>query len=217
MSGPVDAAIAQATTRDTHAVAGAGTIAASLALLVGWIVLLQLASRGPTLGWSLAHAVLFLGIALFIPAVLRMGCRLRAAQAREGRVAVRLVLVGALTLGGQYAIDLAVGQLASDTAEMSDLLGRVAAAPALAIAFYMVGPAGLYVGLGMLALGLRASRRIPTWAAGFAVLGVIGAGVGRILGSGAVTLLGHAVLCAGLLPTGWIMLKGSHHQGAPDY
>ena len=112
---------------------------------MGWIVLLQPASRGPTPGWSLAHAVLLVGVAFFIPAVLGMGSFLRAAQAREGCVAVRLVLVGALTLGGQYAIDLA-------------------AAPALAIASYTVGPAGLYVGLYLSSVETR--RPLPSRDAG---------------------------------------------------
>jgi len=122
---------------------------------------------------------------------------------------VGLALLGALTLAGQYAIDLAVAQVAADHAAMADLLTGIAAAPAMAMAFYSVGPAGLYVGLGMLAMGLREARRVPTLVAIFVVVGVIGAGVGRLMDSGVVTLLGHAVASAGLLPIGWIMLRGS--------
>jgi hypothetical protein len=189
-----------------HTVAGIGTIAGPLALLFGWLVLLQLASQGPTAGWFFEHMLLLSGVALLLPALLGMRPLPHASEAREGAIALGLGIVGVLSLASQYAIDLVVSQLASDHAELTALLDRIQAMPGVAIIVYSGGPVGLYVGLAMLVLGLYKSHRVPLWAAAGVVLGCIAVGVGRIVGSGMIVLLGHVLICIGCVPIGWRML-----------
>jgi len=192
-----------------QSVSGLATFAGPLLLVLGWIVLLRRAGQGPDFGWFFSHALLLSGVVLLVPAILGLRHLLGHHAASWADVGTGLAILGVLAHTGQYAIDLVVGHLAFDQAEMSALFIRISEAPGITIPFQLAGPSALYVGLLILLIGLFSSRIIPSWAAAVVALGIIAVGAGAALDSGLVTLLGFLGLWVGLVPVGRIMRIGS--------
>jgi hypothetical protein len=178
-------------------------IAGPLALAVGYAILMQRAGQGPDPGWFLSHAILLGGVGLMLPAIAGLGTMLHRHGGRSADIGVALAFVGALALTGQFSIDLAVGQLAVDQAEMMALFQRLSASPMIALPFQSVGPVAFYAGLLVLAFLLRKYHLISWWAGALVAAGVTGVGSGALIGMAPVTWLGFASMCAGFFPIGW--------------
>jgi hypothetical protein len=189
--------------------AGAGMIIGPLGLLAGWVVLMQRPRTGPNIEWFLSHWLLIAGAVFMVPAIIGFRHLLGDHAGAWSDVGAGLAWLGALALVGQFAIDLAVGELSADQASMSASLRRVSSAPGISIPFHVVGPLAFYIGLLMLVILLYRFRVIPAWAATLAGVGIVAVGVGSMTGIAGVTLLGFAGMCAGFIPTGWRVLTRS--------
>lgn len=185
------------------------TILGPLSLLLGWIVLM-VGARGPNFEWFLSHALLLGGIALMVFTIIGFRQLLGGYRPEIGDAGAGLTLIGAVTLAGQFSIDLAVGQLASDRAELSALMSEVKSAPGIDLTFHVLGPAAFYVGFLILITLLFMSRTIPWWAAAVAGTGIAGIATGAlIVGDSRVMLFGFIGTFLGFLPVAWRILIGS--------
>jgi len=117
-----------------------------------------------------------------------------------------LALIGIATLTGQFAIDLAIGQLATTQADMSALLRQVSAAPGITLPFYLAGPIAFYAGLLiLLTLLMRTDHVIGSWNGGVAIAGIVAVGVEAATGIAWLALLGYLGITVGLAPVAWQM------------
>jgi len=188
------------------AIVGISTIAGPLGFVLGWAILMQRAGQGPDSGWFLSHAFLLSGVALMLPAIAGLRHLLNHHAVKSADIGMGLALLGALALVGQFAIDLAVGQLSANQSEMSSLFKRLSATPIIALPFHVVGPIAFYIGLLMLTFLLLRYRIIPWWTGALAAVGIIGVGGGAMTGNALITLLGFVGMCAGFAPIGWKLL-----------
>src|SRR5688500_16644780 len=94
-------------------IVGISTIAGPLGFVLGWAILIQRAGQGPDSGWFLSHALLLSGVALLLPTIVGLRSLLNHQSARLADTGMGLALLGVLALVGQFAIDLAVGQLSA--------------------------------------------------------------------------------------------------------
>ncbi|MGZ9165994.1 MAG: hypothetical protein ACXW4Q_16690 [Anaerolineales bacterium] len=189
------------------AIAGISTIAGPLGFVLGWAILIQRAGQGPDSGWFLSHAFLLSGVALMFPTIAGLRHLLNHHAVKLADMGMGLALLGALALVGQFAIDLAVGQLSANQSEMSSLFKRLSATPIIALPFQIVGPIAFYIGLLILTFLLLRFRVISWWTGPLAALGIIGVGGGAMTGNALVTLLGFIGICVGFVPIGWKLLN----------
>ncbi|MGH8877940.1 MAG: hypothetical protein ACRD0P_11450 [Stackebrandtia sp.] len=117
--------------------------------------------------WTVAHLT-FLGGAVAMLAVGGMLFRLftqAGAAYWLGRIGGALTIAGALTLSGQFVIDIAVMRLAEGESEaMSTMFNQLQESWVLSATFYSVGPALLYLGLAAAGIALlRSSLVAPGW------------------------------------------------------
>lgn len=167
-------------------------------------------ARGPNFEWFLSHALLLGGIALMVFTIIGLRQLLGGYRPEIGDFGAGLALIGAVALAGQFSIDLAVGQLSSDRAELSALIRDVKAASGIDLTFHVLGPAAFYVGFLILITLLSMSRTIPMWAAAVAGVGIAGIAIGALIVSDSrVMLFGFAGAFLGFLPIAWRILTGS--------
>jgi hypothetical protein len=177
-----------------------------------------LGRQGPGDGWVFSHLLFIISFVLLIPAISGLRSLLRVQSSSQEIVAdagITIAIPGILALLGQMTIDLAVGFLATNKAEMSTMFQTIRAVPGMELTFYSLGPVLLYAGI-VLFVGLLAYlRKIPMWIAGFTLAGNIFIAIGTIGGTyidaiGSIapvfSLGGMVSLCIGLFPLGWNML-----------
>ncbi|GAA3028358.1 hypothetical protein GCM10020229_44790 [Kitasatospora albolonga] len=123
-------------------------------------------SREPGPSWLIGHALLLLGLLLFVPVLAELARRARG----FGRVLGPLAYLGLAASVGQVLVDLWVGLVAEDKAAMRELFQRVQDVPGVLPAFYQVGP--LLFHLGLVALLVAAARRTAWWSPLVAAAGV---------------------------------------------
>ena len=191
------------------AVVGISTILGPLGLVLGWIILMQRAGQGPDFGWFLSHAFLLSGVALMLPTIAGLRHLLNHHAVRSADIGMGLALLGVLALAGQFAIDLAVGQLSSSQSEMSSLFKRLSAAPIITLPFHVAGPIAFYIGLLILTLLLLKFHVIAWWMGALPAAGIIGVGTGAMTGNALITLLGFVSMSTGFAPIGWRILTES--------
>ncbi|CCH33224.1 hypothetical protein ABZ816_19150 [Actinosynnema sp. NPDC047251] len=170
-------------------------VAGPVLLLVG--VLLMMTDL-----WTLSHLVFLLGTVLMLPVASRLDVLLRDASPPWVRVpALVLTVVGALALAGQFVIDFTVVRLAAgDRAAAGKMFDVLQESPVFALVFYQAGPALLFIGLALAAVGLV--NRSWRWAGGLLVAGALVMGAARITGLRPGEVLGLALIVAALVLAG---------------
>lgn len=181
---------------------GGFAIAGPLALVIGYAILLARSGQGPDSGWFLSHVFLLIGVGLMLPTIIGIKVLLNKTAGVVADVGMTLAFIGGLTLVGQFAIDLAVGQLSVTQSEMIDLFKMLSASPIISLPFQSVGPIVFYIGLLVLT-SLLWNQHIISWQAGvIASLGAIGVGCGAITGIALITLLGFLGIFIGFISIG---------------
>jgi hypothetical protein len=127
-------------------------------------------SHGPGLAWTAGHLAFLAALALFVPLVLELARRASNRRAAAGVAAFALLGVAAAVV--QFGIDLVVGFVAADRAEMGTLFDRIQQVPGVLPAVYTVGPTFFYVGLVALVVMEAVAGRIGWWSPALVVLGV---------------------------------------------
>jgi hypothetical protein len=114
-------------------IAGLGAVTGPLFLATGWLALARVTDEEPGFGWRLSHVLFLVGVVAFVPAVLGLGHLSSGPGGRWGVTGVGLAILGCLALSGEYAINFAGAQLASDGEEMVAIFNHVLEDPVMAI------------------------------------------------------------------------------------
>jgi hypothetical protein len=118
-------------------------------------------SRGPGVAWTTGHLAFLAALALFVPILGRL--RVMAGRGRLATVSMAVALLGIVALTVQFVIDIVVGFLAADHAEMARLSGLVSDVPGVEAAVYAGGPSLFYTGMLALFIELAARRLVAWW------------------------------------------------------
>ena len=170
---------------------------------MGYTILIARSGQGPDSGWFLSHVFLLIGVGLLLSTSIGIRVYLNEFAGTAADIGMTLAFIGGLTLVGQFAIDLAVGQLAVNQSEMVKLFENLSASPIITLPFQSAGPIAFYSGLLVLTSLLWKNRVISWWAGLIAGLGIIGVGGGAITGIAIITLLGFLAMFIGFIPIGW--------------
>lgn len=188
---------------------------APVVYLAGQVLLSQRQALGPDPLWFLSHTLLLCGTALFVPALFTMA----QYPGETGRILASLggalAVCGALTLLGQFTIDLAVGRIASNQAEMTLAFQHIQADRGMNLVFYILAPASFFIGELMLVLLLAFARLIPRWTGWIAAIGFTGIGLAVATNNVIVFLLGFAGLALGPMRVGWQTLRSLSWRKSP--
>jgi len=188
---------------------GICAIVGTLAMALGYAILLQRSGQGPDSGWFFSHALLLIGVTLILPAIIGIRVLLNNIAGITADIGMTLGFIGGLALVGQFAIDLAVGQLAADQSEMITLFRSLSASLIITLPFQSLGPIVFYSGLLVLTSLLWKHHIISWWAGLIACLGIVGVGSGALTGIGIITFLGFMGMFIGFIPIGWKLLGAS--------
>jgi hypothetical protein len=112
---------------------------------------------------------------------------------RAGRVGRLLTVAGAAAFVGMSVIDFILWTLPSEGARQA-FARQVLQAPAISLPFLTVGPALLFVGLGILALEWA---RLMRWQAVLVLIGIGLVGVGQFGGGRGLVVAGHLIILMG--------------------
>ncbi|MFC4013290.1 hypothetical protein ACFOY2_39105 [Nonomuraea purpurea] len=127
-------------------------------------------SHGPGLAWTAGHLAFLAALGLFVPLVLELA---RRAANRRAAIAIAVFsLIGVAAGAVQFVIDLVVGFLAADKAEMGRLFDQVQQVPGAELVVYAVVPTFFYAGLIALVAMQAAAGRIGWWSPALIALGV---------------------------------------------
>jgi hypothetical protein len=195
------------TTR-TKNILGFSILIAPFGFAAGWLILVLRTETGPNAGWFLSHVFLLISAVLFVPALLGIRSLAGEKSSKTADIDLGLALLGTLALTGQFAIDLAVGQLANSSSEMSRMFDRVYSSLFMALSFQVLGVA-FYAGLAMLIILLLRLGVVGTWPGILTVAGVATVLGGAFSSLAIIILLGFAVLWAGLVPVGMAIIQKS--------
>ncbi|MGW5557016.1 hypothetical protein ACWER9_07315 [Micromonospora sp. NPDC003944] len=170
----------------------AGLVAAPLVWLAGWAIM-RIGGTDPHTGWDVAHMLWILSFVLFGAAANAL-FRL-VGDSNTGRVALAVALIGTASLVVQMMIDLVIGLRAQDKAAMDGLYDTAFAVPGVELAFFMLGPILLFVGLLALVILAWLRGAANAWQALLVMVG-IGLMVAGRPASGALRLLeGLGAVC----------------------
>jgi hypothetical protein len=173
-------------------------IAAPALFLAGWIVIVA-TREGAIRDWLLAHVLLFSGTVLLIPALFELRSVARSfGSDGTAETGMLLALAGLPFWCGQLAIDLAVGLVVPDRAAMGATFDRITSQPLMSLAFYTIGPALLWVGVGVLAVAVALSSAPFGWAGWVTALGVVLLGASRMGGPLELAVAAYLAMTIGL-------------------
>ena len=180
--------------------AAAGILAAGPVLLVtGWICLILNAGRGANDAWAVGHAVLLVGVALWVPNVLVV----RDLTPRVGHVladpAFWLVLLGSLAIAGQLAIDLVAWALELDGPDLTGFFATIRERPLLTLTVHTVGPSLLFLGVFIAAVRLASQKRAARGPCGVVAVGILLVLAGALSTFSYVTLGGYLLVLFGFV------------------
>jgi hypothetical protein len=155
--------------------------------------------------WQAAHAIGFLAILAFAPAVLGLAFLVRRRRPGYGLVAGALALAGVLGLAAVVTIDGYAWGIAGELSRNPDV-GPAASAATLKDLqesewsyLYYLTPIGFIVGMLMLAVGAVRAGAVPTWAGALLAVAVLMVGTETVIVSNAYFIAGAAVfLLAGV-------------------
>jgi len=170
--------------------------------------------------WQAAHAIGFLAILAFAPAVLGLAFLVRRRRPSYGLLAGALALAGLLGLAAVIAIDGFAWGIAGELSANSPL-GPNGAVEVLkdlqgsewSLIYYLT-PAGFIVGMLMLAIGAARDGAVPMWAGALLALAVLMVGTETAIASNAYFIAGAAVFLAGGVAVALPLLRMSDEQFA---
>jgi hypothetical protein len=153
--------------------------------------------------WQAAHAIGFVAILAFAPAVLGLAFLVRRRRPSYGLIAGALALAGVLGLAAVITIDGFAWGIAGELSRKPQV-GPDGAASMLKDLqesewsyIYYLTPLGFIVGMIMLAVGAVRQGAVPAWAGGLLALAVLMVGTETAIVSNAYFIAGAAVLLAG--------------------
>lgn len=118
-------------------------------------------SRGPGFAWTAGHLAFMTALVLFVQIFWRL--RAMAGRGVLSTASAAAGTVGAVTLLGQFGVDIVVGFMAADHAAMSPLFEQVKSVPGVQAVLYDVGPYLFYLAQLALVGQLAAMRRVTAW------------------------------------------------------
>jgi hypothetical protein len=165
----------------------------------------QLAITAASLNrWYLAHLLYLIAFALFVPAVLSLGRRLRDTAPGLELWGTALAVVGLFSSAGIVAVEGFGGwQLAqaADRAGAADTLSRIGHSAGIVIPLGIVGLT-FSAGLIVLAVGLHRRGAVAPWMPGALVAGAVLLAVGLAGEVKPALVLGLALLAAAMVSIG---------------
>ena len=170
--------------------------------------------------WQAAHAIGFLAIIAFAPAVLGLAFLVRRHRPGYGLLAGALALAGLLGLAAVITIDGFAWGIAGELSANSPL-GLAGAAEVLkdlqgsewSLIYYLT-TVGFILGMLMLAIGAARQGAVPVWAGGLLALAVVMVGTETAIVSNAYFIAGAAVFLAGGVAVALPLLRMSDEQFA---
>jgi hypothetical protein len=205
-------------------VAGLCLIIAPVLLLVGALIHpqgkeeaaahLAVVAENPN-RYSLAHALLLLGLALFLPVVLALMHLLKGRGTTFGNLGGGLAMFGLFGATAVVAVDgisvSQMGQPGANIQEMAALLNRIKESPGLRGVAIVAG-IGLMLGMVLLAYGLLRTRAVQPWMAGGVAAGAIAFFVGVVTDNRIIFAMAFAIYLIALGPLGWRVLHESDDE-----
>jgi Domain of unknown function (DUF4386) len=170
--------------------------------------------------WQAAHAIGFVAILAFVPAVLGLAFLVRRRQPGYGLIAGALALAGVLGLAAVITIDGFAWGIAGELSRKPEVGPEGAAAMLRDLQesewsyIYYVTPLGFIVGMIMLAVGAARQGAVPAWAGGLLALAVLMVGTETAIVSNAYFIAGATVLLAGGVAVALSILRMSDEQFA---
>jgi hypothetical protein len=170
--------------------------------------------------WQAAHAIGFLAVLAFAPAVLGLAFLVRRRRPGYGLIAGALALAGVLGLAAVITIDgyawAIAGELsgnekvgpAASAAMLKDLQGS-----AWSYVYYLT-PVGFIVGMLMLAIEAARSGAIPTWAGALLAVAVLMTGTETAIVSNEYFIAGAVVFLAAGIAVALPLLRMSDAEFA---
>jgi hypothetical protein len=170
--------------------------------------------------WQAAHAIGFVAIIAFAPAVLGLAFLVRRRRPLYGLLAGALALAGVLGLAAVITIDGFAWGIAGELSANSPL-GPGGAAEVLSdlqgsewSLIYYLTPLGFIVGMLMLAVGAARQGAVPGWAGGLLAVAVLMVGTETAIVSNAYFIAGAAVFLAAGVAVALPLLRMSDEQFA---
>ena len=170
--------------------------------------------------WQAAHAIGFLAILTFAPAVLGLAFLVRRRRPGYGLLAGALALAGVLGLAAVVTIDGYAWAIAGE------LSGNERVGPAASAAMlkdlqesewsyiYYLTPIGFIVGMLMLAIAAARDGAVPSWAGALLVLAVLMVGTETAIASNEYFIAGAAVFLAAGVAMALPLLRMSDREFA---
>ncbi|HEY7454329.1 MAG TPA: hypothetical protein VH683_07180 [Thermoleophilaceae bacterium] len=170
--------------------------------------------------WQAAHAIGFLAILAFAPAVLGLAFLVRRKQPGYGLLAGALALAGVLGLAAVVTIDGYAWAVAGNVSA-EPAVGAAAAAATLkelqesswSFVYYLT-PLGFIVGMLMLASGIARQGAVPVWAGALLALAVLMVGTETAIVSNEYFIAGAGVFMAAGIAVALPLLRMTDAQFA---
>jgi hypothetical protein len=209
-------------------VAGVCLIAAPAVLLLGALTHpqserdaaghLAVAAEDPDRYYA-AHAILLVGLALFLPALLGLMHLLRGREIAFGHLGAGFAMIGLFGATAIVAIDgAAVTQMAQPEAnadEMAALLDRIKESAGFR-AIAVVGAIAWAVGMLLLAYGLWRARRVGPLVAVVIAAAAITVFIGEATDNRTILAIAFGLYLVALGPLGWLVLRQSDEEWARE-
>lgn len=170
--------------------------------------------------WQAAHAIGFLAILAFAPAVLGLAFLVRRRRPGYGLVAGALALAGVIGLAAVVTIDGFAWGIAGELSANSDVGPEASAAMLKDLQesewsyIYYLTPIGFIVGMLMLAVAAAQEGAVPIWAGGLLAIAVLMVGTETAIVSNAYFIAGAAVFLAAGVAMALPLLRMSDEQFA---
>ena len=167
-----------------------------------------------------AHAIILVGLALFLPAILGLMHLLRERATTFAHLGGGLAMVGVLGATAVVAVDGIVisqmGQPDANVEEMAALLDRIKESAGFR-AIAGTGALAFLLGMLLLAYGLLRAQAVQWWvAAGVGAAAVIFL-VGQVTDNRLIFAIAFAMYLVTLGPLGWRILTESDEAWAPAF
>jgi len=152
--------------------------------------------------WYLSHLLLFVGVALTIPAIVGITSLLRSRAPRAAAIGGALAATGAVCFAGLLTIGFVVWQMAApgaDRPQMAALFTRLFHAPGFVVPFQAV-PLLFAVGMVVLARGLSRTGVCRGWSGWLLGGGAVALSLVGIVPGSAYAITASLVFAAGMIP-----------------
>jgi hypothetical protein len=170
--------------------------------------------------WQAAHAIGFLAILAFAPAVLGLAFLVRRRRPGYGLVAGALALAGVLGLAAVVTIDGYAWAIAGELSANPDVGPKSSAAMLKDLQesewsyIYYLAPIGFIVGMLMLAIGAAREDAVPAWAGALLAVAVLMVGTETVIVSNAYFIAGAAVFLGAGVAMALSLLRMSDREFA---